>query len=110
MRQHEYYVYILTNKNKNVLYVGMTNHLYRRLIEHYANRGNLQTFTGKYQCHCLVYYEMHQQVSNAIRREKEIKGWSRSKKLFLIKTLNPNLIFLDSDIVGCWPPLEEEVP
>ena len=75
MKQHNYYVYIVTNFAKIVLYTGMTNDIERRLIEHYQNRGKA-TFAGKYYCYNLLYYEWHQYVQHAIEREKEIKGWT----------------------------------
>ena len=103
MRAHNYFVYILTNKNKNVLYTGVTNDLVQRLTEHYLNRGNPATFAGKYQCHFLIYYERHQQVTDAISREKIIKGWSRQKKLTLIDSLNPERKFLNEELM-VWPP------
>lgn len=61
-------------------FIGMTNNLGRRLEEHYANRGNSKTFAGKYYCYGLIYYEEFQYVTDAIAREKELKGWGRKKK------------------------------
>lgn len=78
--ERSYCVYILTNKIKTVLYTGMTNDLEQRLIEHYLDRIERKTFTGKYNCHFLVFYENYGYVNDAIAREKEIKGWLRSKK------------------------------
>ncbi|MEE1961663.1 GIY-YIG nuclease family protein [Allomuricauda taeanensis] len=90
------YVYILTNKNKTVLYTGVTNDLTRRLIEHIENiEQGKRTFAAKYKCKHLVYYEEYAWVQDAISREKEIKGWVRIKKLQLIKTFNPNMDFLE---------------
>ena len=82
-----YYVYILTNKNNQVLYTGVTNDLDRRVLEHRlpTNHG----FTGKYNVHKLVYYEEYNDVEEAIAREKQIKGGSRQKKIALINELNP---------------------
>ena len=88
------YVYILTNPRKTVLYVGVTNDLYRRLHEHYNNRGKKATFAGRYHCYKLLYYELLPTPSAAISREKEIKGWRRSKKEALIKSENPNMAFI----------------
>lgn len=88
MREHNYYVYILTNYNKTVLYVGVTNDLQRRLKEHLQSTG---TFTANYQCFYLVYWEHHQYVNNAIEREKQIKGWRRSKKEILINEFKPEV-------------------
>ena len=70
---HNYFVYIMTNKHKNVVYTGVTNDIERRVYEHEtgANKG----FTKKYNCHYLVYYEHFTQIEHAIDREKEIKKW-----------------------------------
>ena len=101
-----YVVYIVTNKLRTVLYTGVTNSLKDRIIEHYKNRDNKKTFAGKYQAHYLIYYESFDQIMEAIWREKEIKGWSRKKKMALINTLNPQLEFLNEKVFGCWPPKE----
>ena len=95
MIEHCYYVYILTNQNKTVLYVGVTNDLQQRITEHYFQRGQTKTFTGKYHVYNLLYFEAHQYIRNAIWREKEIKGWTRKKKMQLIATENPTLEFLN---------------
>lgn len=76
-----YYVYILTNKIKSVLYIGMTNNLEQRINEHYIDRIDKKHFTGKYNCHFLIFYESYKYVNDAIAREKEIKGWLRIKKI-----------------------------
>jgi putative endonuclease len=76
----QFYVYITTNHNKTVLYVGVTNDLRRRLYEHKENKGNGKSFTGKYYCYNLVYYEHFSHIDHAIEREKEIKKWRREKK------------------------------
>ena len=90
-----YYVYILTNKNKSVFYVGFTNNIYRRLKEH--ENGFLKGFTQKYNCHYLVYYEKHDSNSTAIAREKQIKKFSRKKKVALINSFNPEWKFLNKN-------------
>src|SRR5258705_5585317 len=74
-RQHEYYVYIVTNPERTVLYTGVTNNLPQRLIEHYTNRGQPKTFAGKYYCYNLIYFECFQYINDAIAKEKVIKGW-----------------------------------
>jgi putative endonuclease len=86
MRQHHYYVYIMASKSR-VLYTGVTGNLQRRVLEHKydAEPG----FTTHYRIHRLVYYETFHYIGNAITREKEIKGWLRSKKVALIRSLNP---------------------
>ena len=87
------YVYILTNPGKNVLYTGVTNNLKRRIREHEKNKGNPDTFTGKYYCYNLIYYEIFENPEDAIQREKEIKKLSRQKKLELVAKKNPKLNF-----------------
>ncbi len=93
--QHNYYVYITTNPDKEVLYTGITNSLLRRLLQHRENKGNPKTFAGKYYCYNLIYYEHFTDVTMAIAREKQIKGWNRAKKLALIESFNPNWDFYD---------------
>jgi putative endonuclease len=83
----------MTNKHKNVLYVGVTNSLERRVIEH--ENGLVEGFTKKYNCHYLIYYEHFTDIDFAIKREKQIKGWRREKKDALIATSNPKLKFLN---------------
>jgi putative endonuclease len=61
--------------------------------EHRENRGNNESFAGKFYCHKLIYYEEFMLIDEAIAREKEIKGWTREKKIQLIKTINPDLHF-----------------
>ena len=98
-REHNYYVYILTNISRNVLYVGMTNNLKRRLSEHkQSSITDRKTFTGRYNCIYLVYYERHQWVKNTYAREKEIKGWLRSKKIALVEAFNPTWKFLNDTL------------
>ena len=82
-----YYIYILTNKNNKVLYTGVTNNLKRRLNEH--KNKLVEGFTKKYNVNKLVYFEETKDVNEAIAREKEIKGWRRSKKVALIESVNP---------------------
>ena len=96
MRHHNYYVYIITNKNKTVLYTGVTNDLKRRLYEH--ENGILPSFTKKYNCHYIVYYEHFTFILHAIDREKEIKKWRREKKDKLITKFNPEWKFLNEEI------------
>lgn len=99
MKAHNYYVYITTNPRKTVLYTGVTNHLRRRMHRHEEDRRNgAKTFAARYFCLHLLYYEEYGDVKAAIAREKEIKGWRRSKKLKLIETMNPNYKFLNDDI------------
>ena len=83
-----YYVYIMCNAHKNVLYVGVTKDLVRRVYEH-KNHLDRSSFTARYNVETLVYYEVTSDVESAISREKQIKGWSRKKKDKLIEMKNP---------------------
>ena len=87
-----YYVYILTNWNNKVLYVGVTNDIKRRVKEH--TLGVNESFTKKYKVNKLVYYKTVKDVSDAIKLEKIIKGWKREKKIALIEKENPQWINL----------------
>ena len=82
-----YYVYIMTSIS-GTLYVGMTNSAYFRTIEHKEGR-EINSFTRRYKVNRLVYFETFKYVHSAIAREKEIKGWRRSKKIALIESQNP---------------------
>jgi len=86
---NQYFIYIMSNWNNQVLYVGMTNNLERRIYEH--KNKLFEGFTKKYNLIKLVYYEITNDVNSAIRREKEIKKWRREKKDNLIKSFNPGL-------------------
>jgi putative endonuclease len=90
----EYYVYIMTNKSRT-LYTGVTNDLMRRVYEH--KNKFVKGFTGKYNIQFLVYYESTSDIHSAIAREKQLKGWLRSKKIDLIDSTNPE-----------WKDLSEE--
>jgi putative endonuclease len=82
----KYYVYLLTNWNNHVLYVGMTNNLERRIYEH--KNKLIKGFTEKYNLNKLVYFEETEDVVAAISREKEIKKWRREKKNHLVNSMN----------------------
>ena len=86
MARKSYWTYLLASRSR-VLYVGVTNDLARRVAEHRAGRGGV--FTRRYQVHRLVYAEEHTDVRDAIRREKEIKGWKRERKVALVEGVNP---------------------
>ena len=86
-REYDFWVYILTNKNRTVLYIGMTNSLSRRMYQHQS--GDAEGFTATYQCRRLVYYEHYRDVRDAIARETQLKKWRREKKLALINRMNP---------------------
>ena len=92
----QYYVYVMTNKNNNVLYTGMTNNLIRRVYEH--KEKIIGGFTKKYNCTKLVYYEIVKDPFNAIAREKQIKAGSRKKKIDLIIMMNPEWKDLIDDL------------
>lgn len=89
---YDFYVYILTNKNKTVLYTGVTNDIRRRLKEH-REKKNPKSFTARYNVEFLIYYEHFGWIQLAIAREKEIKDLRRELKLDLIKNFNPELQF-----------------
>ena len=94
---HTYYVYILTNKSRSVLYIGVTNNLKLRLQQHNQNiETTVKTFASQYKVEFLVYYEKFTWIQEAISREKELKKWRRSKKEDLIKVLNPTFEFLNN--------------
>ena len=92
---YNFYVYILTNKAKTVLYTGVTNNLRRRLEEH-NEKLNPNSFSAKYNLIYLIYYEKYGWIQQAIAREKEIKLLRRDLKLELIKEFNPNMEFLNN--------------
>jgi putative endonuclease len=98
-KEHNYFVYILTNIARTVLYVGVTNNLKRRLSEHKKESETARkSFAGRYNCIYLVYFEHHGYILNAIGREKQIKGWLRSKKIALIEEFNPSWKFLNDSL------------
>lgn len=77
----------MSNKGNSVIYTGVTGDLFNRVLEH--KNGKSGSFTSKYKCAKLVYFEEFQYINEAIDREKEIKGWSRKKKEDLIHSINP---------------------
>ena len=95
---HNYYVYILTNKGRMVLYTGVTNNLKERLHFHQNPLPFSKAFTTRYKCFYLIYYAHFFQVEMAIAREKQIKGWSRKKKGILIDEFNPSWKFLNDEV------------
>ncbi|GAB2760418.1 GIY-YIG nuclease family protein [Salinimicrobium soli] len=86
------YTYILSNRSRTVLYVGVTANINRRMAEHKSGKGGV--FTRKYSCNILVYYEEFMDIRQAIAREKQLKNWHREWKWNLIKMKNPELIEL----------------
>ena len=87
MMVRQYYVYVMTNPRKTVLYTGVTNNLVRRAWQHRNGEGG--KFTSRYHCSKLVLYEVFQDSYNAIAREKQIKAGSRRRKIELIERMNP---------------------
>ena len=91
------YVYIMSNRTRTVLYTGVTSTLYWRVLEHktkkYAN-----SFTSKYNCFELIYFEVFTNIEEAIKREKQLKSWKRQWKLELILKTNPNLKDLTDNV------------
>lgn len=85
----EYFVYLLSN-HKGLIYTGVTNNLFRRVYEHKFSQ--VYTFTSKYKCNKLIYYETHTSIISAISREKQIKKRSKKKKINIAKTINPSLV------------------
>ncbi|GJL84522.1 MAG: nuclease [Micavibrio sp.] len=85
---NEYYVYILSNKYNNVVYIGISNNIERRLSEHKSH--DIPGFSKKYNLDKLVYYECFSSPAEAIGREKQLKGWVRRKKDALIEKENPD--------------------
>jgi putative endonuclease len=82
-----FFVYMVSNRSRVVLYTGVTNDLERRVCEH--KDGTVKGFTQQYKLDRLVYYENYGDIREAITREKEIKGWRRERKNSLVRTLNP---------------------
>ena len=95
--EHHYFVYILSSLSRT-LYIGVTNHLNRRVQEH--REGIADSFTKRYNIHRLVYFERFQYIGNAITREKELKGWLREKKIALIEAENPTWKDLYLELTG----------
>ena len=87
MKDHNYFVYIMTNENNTVLYTGVCNNLARRVWEH-KHKVNPRSFTARYNINKLVYYEHFSDINAAIALEKQIKGWLRIKKIALIESMN----------------------
>jgi putative endonuclease len=105
MREEKrYYVYIMASRSLT-LYTGVTGDIYHRVLQH--KEGEIEGFTKKYQINRLVYYETFKYVNNAIAREKQIKVWTRSKRLALIKTMNPTW----QDLAQGWgEPTKMQIP
>ncbi len=83
----KYYIYIMTNRSKT-LYIGVTSNIIKRVFEH--KNKLVSGFTRKYNISKLVYFEITSDIQTALKREKQLKGWLRSKKIVLIESLNPD--------------------
>ncbi len=94
-REHKYYTYILTHENHHIFYVGVTNNIKRRMAEHKA--ATFGTHVGRYNINKLVYFEEHQWIQEAIKREKTIKKWKQEWKKNIITEMNPDWIDLSDD-------------
>jgi putative endonuclease len=93
---HQYFVYMVTNKNKTALYTGVTSSLNRRVWEH--KHKHFPGFTKKYNCDRLIFFEVYERIEEAISREKQIKGWTRAKKNALVFPTNPRW----EDLAATW--------
>ena len=97
MPSKHYYVYMISNFSRTVLYTGVTSNLIRRIYEHKNNLA--EGFSKKYFIHDLLYYEIFEDFKTAVEREKQIKSWSRKKKDELIVKFNPKLKDLYKEII-----------
>jgi putative endonuclease len=86
-REYHYYVYVMQSSSRRALYIGMSNNLHRRVLQHKTQES--EGFTGTYDAVRLVYWESFDDVRKAIGREKQLKNWRREKKLWLIAGMNP---------------------
>ena len=93
----KYFVYILASKKNGTLYVGVSSNLIKRIYEHKRNIG--KGFTQTYNVHMLVYFEVHQEIEVAVKREKIIKHWKREWRIELIEKKNPEWRDLYSSLI-----------
>ena|SRR5690625_4490899 len=91
------FIYLMTNKNRTVLYTGVTSNLKQRIWQH-ENHLFPSSFTDKYNAEYLIYYEWFDQIQSAINREKQIKRWTRAKKNFIIDLKNKEWRFLNEEV------------
>jgi len=94
-KEHKYYTYILTHEKDHIFYVGVTNNIKRRISEH--RKGTYGSHVGRYNIKKLVYFEEHQWIQTAIKREKTIKKWKREWKINIITEQNPDWIDLSKE-------------
>lgn len=96
-KNDQYYVYILSNQRNGTLYIGVTNSLFRRTLQHRIKE-DPNSFTAKYRINMLVYYEIYRFINDAIKREKQLKKWNRDWKIRIIEEKNP-----------CWRDLFDDM-
>jgi len=102
--EKRYYVYLMASRSRN-LYTGVTNSLYSRVLDHKS--GEIEGFTKRYRIVRLVYHESYRDVREAISREKQIKAWTRAKRVALIESMNPTW----QDLAEDWgKPFKLQVP
>jgi len=97
-RDYSFWVYIVTNRNHSVLYIGVTNSLSRRSWQHREGTG--AAFPAAHGCTKLIYYEQYRDIRAAIARETPLKKWSRAKKVELINRLNPRWMDMGDQVLG----------
>jgi putative endonuclease len=107
-RERRYYVYILTSSSRRALYIGITNDIYIRVMQHRNPDAGSDSFTAKYRVTRLVYVEVFKDVRNAIAREKELKGWTRNRKNALVQSANPGWRDLAEGWGEKFPTLENQ--
>ena len=103
-----FYTYMLTNFEKTVIYIGFTNNLGIRLVEHWLGLKD-NAFTNHYNVHYLIWFEETTYVLNAIAKEKELKALFREKKEAIISEFNPEWRFLNEEVLGSWPPTKSKL-
>jgi putative endonuclease len=97
LRDYDFWIYIVTNRNHSVLYIGGKNSVSRRTWQHREGTG--ANFPALYQCKKLIYYEHYRDIRDAIARESQLKKWSRAKKVTLINRMNPSWLDLGADVL-----------
>jgi len=96
-RDYDFWIYIVTNRNHSVLYIGVTNRLSGRVWRRREGIG--ASFPARYQCKKLIYYEHYRDIRDAIPRESQLKKWSRAKKVAMINKMNPGWLDLGADVL-----------
>ena len=95
--KEQFFVYIMSNRKKGILYIGVTSNLVARISQH--KNELIEGFTKKYHLHNLIYYEVHENAESAITREKHLKQWKRNWKIDLIEKMNPQWRDFYQDII-----------